>query len=75
MAGVYGLTDSPIIIILKKRKRMRRTALITTLGDWFNVVGADEFRKALNDGVIVQSKNDPGMYVLKNGTVNNSGLS
>ena len=69
------MTDSPIVTILKKRKRMSRYAIVTTLGDWFNVIGLEEFEKALNDGVIVQSKNDPGMYVLKNGTVNNSGLS
>ena len=54
---------------------MSRHAIVTTLGDWFNVIGLEEFEKALNDGIIVQSKNDPGMYVLKNGTVNNSGLS
>ena len=69
------MTDSPIVTILKKRKRMSRHAIVTTLGDWFNVIGLEEFEKALNDGIIVQSKNDPGMYVLKNGTVNNSGLS
>ena len=58
------MDERPIVRILQRRKKMSRHDLITTLADWFNVVGAVEFENALNDGVIIQSHDDPGLYVL-----------
>ena len=58
------MDERPIVRVLKKRGRMSRHGLITTLGDWFNVVGAVEFENALKDGIIIQSHDDPGLYVL-----------
>ena len=58
------MVEKPIVSILKRHKKLSRNGLIMTLGDWFNVVGTVEFENALKDGVIIQSHDDPGLYVL-----------
>ena len=40
------MDERPIVRILQRRKKMSRHDLITTLADWFNVVGAVEFENA-----------------------------
>ena len=71
------MAEKPIVSILKRRKKLSRNGIIMTLGDWFNVVGAVEFDNALKEGVIIQSPDEPHLYVLNelSGCVSKSSLS
>ena len=52
----------PVIVLLKRYKEMSKDGIIGHLADWFNVIGQDEFDKAVKKGLIIPVKERRGQW-------------
>ena len=62
---------SPVQLLLEKYGTMRKDEIIGEVADWFNAIGQEEFDKAEKSGLIIQTKDNPKLWGLKNKKVVN----
>ena len=58
--------DSPVVLLLKKYKKLTKDEIIGEVADWFNAVGQEEFEKAVALGLIQKNSEHPRLWELKN---------
>jgi len=61
---------SPVQLLLEKYDTLTKDDIIGEVADWFNAVGQEEFNKAEKSGLIIQTKDNPRLWELKNKKIN-----
>ncbi len=57
---------NPVVLILEKYSRLSEHDIIMEVASWFNAIGREEFDKAKNQGIIIQTKDHPELWELVN---------
>ena len=57
---------NPVVLLLEKYTTLTKDEIIGEVADWFNAVGKDEFESAKKSSLIIQTKDNPKLWQLKN---------
>jgi hypothetical protein len=69
MTEWFGKEVNPVLLVLHRYHKLNKWTIIRSVADWFNVIGTDEFDKALAEGLIRKCEDEPRLYELSDTAV------